>query len=203
MSTFSCHTGRYNSTVDDIIVFKVDPDGDDDATIKTESNYPGSISGQTIQSELTHATRPLSQYGVSTHRAPSQLSRKALSTFSTPPGSSSSTISTASVPQAASTIAVNENHDDDNYNILLRRKNDKAVHPSPISTIQTGTFFIYSNNSNIYYNLQFPIVYSKYTLDPDQMMGQHRNKNGMNSSRNFTEQKTSLTEYHKAIHDVF
>ena len=138
MSSFSCHTGRYCSTAGDVIVFKVDPDADDDATIKTESIYPESTSGKTIKSEWTHSSQPVSQFGISTHKAPSQYSRPALSTFSRHPESSPSTISTSSVPRAASTIAVNENHDDDNYNILLRRKNDKPVHPSHIYNMQTG-----------------------------------------------------------------
>ena len=142
MSTFSCHTGRYCSTAGDVIVFKVDPDGDDDATIKTESNYAETVGGKTIKSEWTHTSRPLSQFGVPTHSTPFQYSRPALSTFSRRPETTASTISTASAPLAASTIAVNENHDDDNYNILLRRKNDKPVHPSHIYNIQTGKKFL-------------------------------------------------------------
>ena len=138
MSSFSCRTGRYCSTAGDIIVFKVDPDDDDDATIRTESQYPESIGGKTIKSEKTQFTRPISQFGASTHIPSSQCSRPALSTFSSKPESTPSTASTSSVSLANSTIPVNEDHDDDNYNILLRRQNDKPVYPSHVHQIQTG-----------------------------------------------------------------
>ena len=147
MSSFSCHTGRYCSTAGDVIVFKVDPDGDDDATIKTESHYPESDSGRTITSERTQNSRPLSQYGVSTHRVPSQYSRPALSTFSRQPESIPSTISTSPAPRAATTIAVNENHDDDNYNILLRQKDHQSIPSSHVYNVQTGKYRLHLNNS--------------------------------------------------------
>ena len=140
MSSFSCHTGRYSSTVGDVIVFKVEPDGDDDRTIKTESEYPISVGGLTQKTSLTHQTRAVSQYSRSTRYVPSQQTRTPLSTFSDNPMSTASTPSTSSAPTAVSTIPVNENHDDDNYNILLRRKNDLPQHPNTLPNVQTGNF---------------------------------------------------------------
>ena len=141
MSTFSCRTGRYCSTAGDIIVFKVDPDDDDDdATIKTEVESTISQSGLTIKSENTQFSTPISQMPPPTEKSFSHRSRRPLSTFNETLVSTPSTVSTTEAPPAASTVPVNENHDDDNYNILLRRKDDKPVHSLPNQSVQTGMF---------------------------------------------------------------
>ena len=140
MSTFSCRTGRYCSTAGDVIVFKVDPDNDDDdATIKTEVESTISQSGFTIKSEKTQFSTPISQMPPPTEKSFSHRSRRPLSTFNETL-SNPSTVSTTEAPRAASTVPVNENYDDDNYNILLRRKDDKPVHSLPNQSVQTGMF---------------------------------------------------------------
>ena len=140
MSSFSCHTGRYSSTIGDVIVFKVETDDNDDMTIKTESEYNLSIGGLTQKTSCTHQTRAISQYSKSTRYISSQHTRRPLSTFSYNPMSTASTLSTSSATTAVSTIPVNENHEDDNYNVLLRRENDLPQHANIIPNVQTGKF---------------------------------------------------------------
>ena len=138
MSTFSCHTGRYCSTAGDVIIFKVDPDNiDDNATIKTEVNSTPSLGGQTVQSEKTQNSVPISQIATPTERSTSHRSHIPLSTFSENSSDAPSTLSTQSAPTAASTVPVNIDGDD-NYNILLRRKDDGPIYPSTSHLVQTG-----------------------------------------------------------------
>ena len=142
MSTFSCQTGNYCSTAGDVIVFKVEPDGDDAQTIKTETNYTPSIGGQTGVTRNTQYSRPISQApSVSGLSSSSAGTITPLSTFSTQTSGNdvASTETQSSAPTGVDTIGVNDNEHYNNYNILLRRVGEKPSHDITDPKTQTGT----------------------------------------------------------------
>ena len=108
-STFSCRTGRYNSTIGDVLVIKVE-DGLDDATIKTETtnSLRTSVSGRTSSTNSSH------------YSGPSTVSEGTL------------------VADEVSTINANLDHDGNNYDILLRREKTLSSRKIADNQTQSG-----------------------------------------------------------------